>query len=199
MNRIFVFLLLILSATAGRTDILGGEISLSPPPGWKSVTPFQPLLSPSPHATLKYIPTDGRHALLVITLLPPDVLGFEVKDRISLERFNRIAAEPFLSGRIAPPQPVELELPDCLATCLTTDYSGPGLPATPEPYRLATTASLLVGRNHLVHVAIFHDGRDAPEYRQALQALQSLRHRGNEVARTKQHSVTLAQASDSGR
>jgi hypothetical protein len=176
VKRFLISCLLLLCPLAnGRSDLLGQSITLTPPADWESVRPFPASLAESPYPTLKYLPKDGRPVEIIITLLPADVVGFPVTDPVSLRKVCLIAAEPYLDPAAPLPACVELALPEGLGVRITA-------PCPPAPGRVAgrehtqaTIANLLVGSRYLVHVAIFHDGDEAPEYGQALQTLFSMR------------------------
>lgn len=165
----------LLAVAAIHAADLGSDVNVMPPPGWKSVQPFSPLLAPSPYATLKYVPADGRHAAVTITLVPADVLGFAVRDFPSLSKFTLIAAQPFLPADEPAPRVVEHGLPAGLATWVTAICPAPPQAAPgPETYRMATTASLLLDSNHLVHFTILHDGDNVSEFRQAVDMIRTV-------------------------
>jgi hypothetical protein len=165
MKRLLAGLLLLGSLATTRSELLGRNLDLTPPPGWKRVAPFSPLLAESPYATLKYVTADGRRASIVVTLLPVDLLGFAVNDAASLIEFTLIAAEPFLPAST----PIAFPVRKGFAFSVTA----PAL--APNSHRMTTTACLLLDSKHLVHVAISHDDTEQPEFQQAMQALRSMR------------------------
>lgn len=177
MKPLLLSLLALLPLAGGRAALLGADVNLTPPPKWKSVEPFSPLLEPSPYATLKFVPADGGHAALIITLLPADVLGFAVHDCSTLAQFTLVAAQPYFPSDAPPPRLIEQGLPSGLAACITvTMPSEPGSATnSADAFRMATTATLLLDSKHLVHFAILHDAEDAPEFRQAVETIRTVR------------------------
>lgn len=154
-----------------------GEIDLTPPPGWKSVQPFSPLLADSPLVTLKFVPDDERRAAFIVTLLPADrdYLDFAVTDLDSLSKLTVMAAQPFLDSESPRPVPSALPVVEGLAASLTIPCAPAAATSAAESHRMATTACLLLDAKHVVHVLIYHNGVEAPEYLQAIKAMRSMR------------------------
>ena len=196
MKRVLLSLLVFSAFTWARADNLGADVGVMPPSGWKSVEPFPPLLAPSPFATLKYVPADARHAAIIITLMPADVLGFSVRDFASLNQFTLIAAQPYLPAGAPAPRVIEHSLPAGLANCVTvTCPLKPAAAPGPAPYRMATTASLLLDANHLVHFTILHDEENVPEFRQAVEVIRTVHLREiHALAMSNREIMALARA-----
>ena len=170
----FALLFLLAALVPLRADTLGGAIRITPVSGWiLEEAPTSGQEEPA-FPTLRYVPKDGRNASLVLTLLPTNVPGLTITNVVSLARLNLLLAQPYLANPEDTPPFTELEIPDGIAVCITNeDPALIGKPVPPGEYRIATSASVLLDRKHLIHATIFYDEKDSPELRQALQILLS--------------------------
>ncbi len=175
MKRLAVFLLLSsLLLVRGHAEMLGHAVAVTPVAGWVRVDALPPGTPAPPYPVLKFAPKDGRNAAVLLSLLPADVPGYEVTDLVSLKGFNLVASEPFLPSRDARPPVTELNVPGGLGVAITNeDPALIGKAPPPGEYKIATTASLLLGGKTLVHCTIFYDERDSADYKEALKIVLS--------------------------
>jgi hypothetical protein len=152
-------------------ELLGDTVRLRPPPGWERTEPYPENMEASPFPTVRYVHRTGD-CEITLTLLPTNLLGFAVKDQPTLLRFNRIAAEPFVSSA---PTAAIAEFPLARGLAISTTAAPSPERESETGSRIATVASVLLESKHLVHVAIFHDPQQAPEFVQALQTMFSMR------------------------
>ena len=167
-------LLSLFALVPARADRLANIVEFTPAPGWVQADPREPG-QPEPKApTIKFVPQDGRHGQILLTLFMSDIAGNPVTDLASLKRFNLVSATPFLPTPNAKPPTTELKIADGLGIyMMNEDPSLVGKPLPPGEFRFATTASLYLAGRFLVHCTIFHDLKDSAEFKQALQILQS--------------------------
>jgi len=175
MVRFPFVLLLLVTFSLARAEQLGDAVEITPIAGWKSVDPHQPGGPPLPPVpTLRLVPSDQRNAALLISLFPRKGGTLEIKDRSSLRQFNLAAARPFLATPDHPPAATEFTVPQGFGLYLSSvDPNLVGKPTPPGEYRVATTASLLLGEQWVIHATLFHDEVNSPAFREALQILQS--------------------------
>jgi hypothetical protein len=175
MKRLALLLLLSCFTLArAHAEMLGANVAVTAVAGWKRVDPLPPRQSAPPYPVLKFVPTDGRNAALLLSLLPANVPGYEVTDLASLKGFNLVASRPFLASPDARPPVTELAVPGGLGVAITNeDPALVGKAPPPGEYKIATTASLLLGGKTLVHCTIFYDERDSTELKEALKIILS--------------------------
>lgn len=175
MKRIFAALLFSCLVLAPlRAEPLGKVIEVTAVPGWKSVEPLDAGQPPPPFPILRYVPADGRNAAILLSLLPANVQGREVTDLASLKRFNLMASRPYLPSPDAKPAPTELDVPNGIGVYLTNqDPALVGKPVPPNEYRIATTATVLIDGQYLIHATLFYDELDSAEFKEALKILLS--------------------------
>jgi hypothetical protein len=175
MKRSAVFLLLACLLVAPlRAEPLGKAIEITAPAGWKSVAPLEPGQPQPPFPILRYVPTDGRNASVLLTLLPATVPGHEVTDLASLKRFNLMASRPYLPSPDATPTATELTVPGGIGVYLTNeDPALVGKPVPPNEYRIATTATVLIDGQYLIHATVFYDEHGSADFKEGLKILLS--------------------------
>lgn len=174
MKRLVLLFLLASLSPLLRADTLGGVIRITPVPGWTQDEPLPPGQQEPPFPILRYVPKAGRNAALILTLLPNDVPGFTITNLASLKRFNLLSAQPYLANMDDTPPVTELEIPNGIAVCITNeDPALIGKPAPPGEYKIATTASVLLDRQFVIHCTIFYDEKGSEDLHQALQILRS--------------------------
>ena len=176
MKRLAVLLLLTCFTLArAHAEMLGDTVAVTAVAGWKSVDPLAPGQPAPPYPVLKFEPKDGRNAEVLLSLLPANVPGYEVTDLASLKGFNLVASRPFLTSPDARPAVTELSVPGGLGVAITSeDPALVGKAPPPGEYKIATTASLLLGGKTLVHCTIFYDERDSTELKEALKIILSV-------------------------
>jgi hypothetical protein len=176
MKRFAVLFITALCLVVCQADSLGRAVTITVHPEWKSENSAAPGQPELPFPTLRYAPKDGRNAVILLTLMPRDVSGFVVTDLASLRRFNLLSAQPYLADPENPPSSHELKMRNALAVAMTNeDPALIGKPAPPDEYKIATSVSVLLGGQYLIHCTIFHDEKDSEDLRQALDILQSAR------------------------
>lgn len=175
MKRLVAALLLSFVVLAPlRAEMLGKAIEVAAVPGWKSVEPLDPGQEQPPFPILKYVPVDGRNAAIMLTLLPANVPGHEVTDLASLKRFNLLASSPYLPSPDAKPASNDLRVPGGIGVYITNeDPALVGKPVPPNEYRIATTASVLLEGQYLVHATLFYDELDSAAFKEGLKILLS--------------------------
>ena len=175
MKRVAVLLLLsCFTLTRVHAELLGHDVEVTAVPGWESVNPLPPGQPAPPYPVLRFAPKDGRNASILLKLLPANVPGHEVTDLATLKGFNLVAARPFLPSPDARPTATELKVADGLGVCLTNeDPALIGKAPPPGEYKIATTATLLLGGKTLVHCTIFYDEKDSADFKEALKILLS--------------------------
>ena len=175
MKRIVVVLLLVgFVFLPLRAEPLGRVIEVTAVPGWRSVDPLDPGQQPPPFPILKYVPMDGRNAAILLSLLPANVPGHEVTDLDSLKRFNLMAARPYLPSPEDKPAVTELKVPGGVGVLITSeDPALAGKPVPPNEFRIATTASILLGGGYLVHATLFYDELDSADFKEGIKILLS--------------------------
>lgn len=176
MKRLAAVLLLASLVLAPlRAEMLGKVLEVPAVPGWKSVEPLDPGQPHLPFPVLKYVPVDGRNAAVMLSLLPANVPGHEVTDLASLKRFNRSASASYLPDPEDNPVPTDLKVPGGIGVYLScVDQALVGKPVPPNEYRIATTATVLLDGQYLVHATIFHDELDSADLKEALKILLSI-------------------------
>lgn len=175
MKRLLL-LCFVASLTAARlaADMLGSAVEVNPVAGWKSVSPLLPGQEQPPYPVLKFAPSDGRNAAILLSLLPADVPGYEVNNLDALTRFNLMAARPYLPSPEAKPPATELKVYGGIGAYITNeDPALVGKPVPPNEYRIATTASVLLEGKYLIHCTIFYDEADSADFKEALKILLS--------------------------
>jgi len=174
MKRLALLFALV-ALTPLRADLLGSLIKITPATGWTRDGPTEAAQEEPAFPTLRYVPKDGRNASIVLTLLPITVAGFTITNHASLERFNLLSARPYLANPDdEPPIPTVLDIANGIGVSITNeDPALIGKPVPPGEYRMATSASVLLGRKYLIQCTIFHDEKDSAELRQALDILLS--------------------------
>ena len=183
MNRLLTLLLALFALAQVHAANLGEDLEITPVPGWKSVDPYQSGQPEGPVPTLKFAPKDGRNAAIIISVLPARVPGLAVTDRESLEAFNLMSAQPYLPEPDALPPVTELRVDGGIGVSITNeDPALIGKPTPPDEYRMATTATLLLGREHLIVCTIFHDQRDSTDFREAMKILLSVAPRRHNIS-----------------
>lgn len=175
MKRLVAALLLsCLMLVSLRAEMLGPALEVTATAGWKSVEPLDPSQSPPPFPILKYVPADGRNAAILLSLLPANVPGHEVTDLGSLKRLNLLASRPYLPGPDANPTVTELKVPGGIGVLITSeDPALVGKPVPPNEYRIATTASVLLDGQYLIHATLFYDELDSVEFKEGIKILLS--------------------------
>lgn len=174
MRPLLALLFALVISLPSRADMLGQAVEVTPHPEWKSVEPGNPGEAPAPFPTRRYIPRNGRNATVLLTVLPNDITGFAITDLPSLKRFNLLSAQPYLPNPEAVPPVLELEIPNGIAVTITCeDPALVGKPVPPGEYRIATTASVLLGRKWVIHCTVYYDEKDSPELKEALDILRS--------------------------
>jgi hypothetical protein len=175
MKRLIALVLTLAALMPSRADTLGQAIGITPHPEWKSVEPGNPGEPPPPFPTRRYVPKNGRNATVLLTLLPNAIAGFTVTDLPSLKRFSLLTAQPFLPNPETVPPVLELEIAHGIAVALTCeDPALVGKPVPPGEYRIATTASVLLGREWVIQCTVFHDEKDSVELSEALAIIRSV-------------------------
>jgi hypothetical protein len=175
MKRLAAVLLLSCLVLAPlRAELLGKVIEVTAIPGWKSVEPLEPGQAIPPFPVLKYVPVDGHNAAVLLSLLPANVPGHEVTDLASLKRFNLLASTPYLAAPDAKPVVNELKVTGGIGVYLTNeDPALVGKPVPPNEYRIATTATLLLDGQYLIHATVFYDELDSADLKEGLKILLS--------------------------
>jgi len=175
MKRLAALLLLSCLVLAPlRAEPLGKAIDVTSVPGWKSVEPLDPGQEQPPFPVLRFVPADGHNAALLLSLLPANVPGHEVTDLSSLKRFNQMASRPYLPSPDAIPTVTELEVPGGIGVYITNeDPALVGKPVPPNEYRIATTATVLLDGQYLIHATLFYDERDSADFKDGLKILLS--------------------------
>lgn len=175
MKRLAAALLLSCLALAPlRADLLGKVVEITGIPGWKSVEPLEPGQPTPPFPVLKYVPVDGHNAAVLLSLLPANVPGHEVTDVASLKRFNLLASTPYLPGPDAKPVINDLKVPGGIGAYITNeDPALVGKPVPPNEYRIATTATVLLDGQYLIHATLFYDELDSADFKDGLKILLS--------------------------
>jgi hypothetical protein len=175
MKRLVAALLLSCLVLAPlRAELLGKNIDVTTIPGWKSVEPLEPGQPVPPFPVLKYVPVDGRNAAILLSLLPANVPGHEVTDLASLKRFNLLASTPYLPSPDTKPAAKELNVPGGIGVLITNeDPALAGKPVPPNEYRIATTATLLLDGQYLIHATLFYDELDSAEFTEGMKILLS--------------------------
>lgn len=175
MKRLLPFMLLATVVTARLpAEMLGGDLEVTPATGWHRVDPFADGQPRAPYPVLKFVPKDGRNAAVLMSLVPADAPGFIVTDLDSLKIFNRLAARPYLPAPDARPPVTELKVNDGLGVAMTNeDPALIGKPPPPGEYKIATTVTLLLHGNLLVHATIFHDEKDSVDFGEAMKTILS--------------------------
>lgn len=176
MKRLVTFALPFLIVLSVRADILGHAVEINPAAGWKSVDPREPGQAKVAAPTVKFVPKDGHRAALLVSLLPAQGPGFDVTDLASLRQFNLVSATPYLPTPDSKPTATEFTVARGLGVYVVNeDPALVGKPTPPNEYRTATTASILLGTQFVLHCTIFHEKIDSADFRQALQMLSSVR------------------------
>jgi len=175
MKRLAAVLLLSCLVLAPlRAEFLGKNIDVTTIPSWKSVEPLEPGQPVPPFPVLKYVPVDGRNAAILLSLLPANVPGHEVTDLASLKRFNLLASSPYLPSPDAKPTVKELNVSGGIGVLITSeDPSLVGKPVPPNEYRIATTATVLLDGQYLVHAMLFYDEIDSADFTEGMKILLS--------------------------
>ncbi len=174
MKRLCLLLLSLGALVPSRAALLGHDVEITSVPGWRKVDPREPGQQSLAAPTLKYIPKDGRNAAIILTLLPNVLPGLTVQDLPSLKIFNVVSARPYLADPEAPPPVMELKIRHGLGVYLVNeDPALVGKPAPPGEYKFATSASVLLGGQYLIHCTIFHDAPDSDDFHEAMDILQS--------------------------
>src|SRR5688572_7350394 len=175
MKRLFVVVLFAcVSFSPLRAESLGRVIEVTAVPGWRSVDPLEQGQPQPPFPILKYVPTDGRNAAILLSLIPANVPGHEVTDLDSLKRFNLMAARPYLPSPDAKPAVTELKVPGGLGVLITSeDPALVGKPVPPNEFRIATTATVLLDGGHLIHATLFYDELDSADFKDGIKILLS--------------------------
>ena len=175
MKRLAVLRLLsCFTLTRVHAEMLGHDVEVTAVPGWESVNPLPPGQPAPPYPVLRFTPKDGRNASILLSLLPANVPGYEVTDLASLKGFNLVASRPFLPSPDARPPVTELKVANGLGVFLTNeDPALIGKAPPPGEYKIATTATLLLGGKTLVHCTIFYDEKNSTDFKEALKILLS--------------------------
>jgi hypothetical protein len=175
MKRPVVFLLLVCFAFLPlRAEPLGPAVEITAVPGWHSVDPLAPGQQQPPYPILKYVPADGRNAVILLSLFPASVPGHEVTDLESLKRFNLLAARPYLSTPDLKPAATELKVAGGIGVLITSeDPALVGKPVPPNEFRIATVASVLLDGGHLIHATLFYDEINSVDFKEGLKILLS--------------------------
>lgn len=163
MKRILGLSVALLLASSASADSLGGKVEVTAVPGWTlSAKP-----EPAPLPTLRYLPTDGRNATILLTLIPAGRVG--VSDADSLRQFHRKACAPFLPSPDAPVPQKELKL--ATGSGVYASFEDPALigkPSRPGHYKFATSASLWLGQDILVLATILCDDTGSAAFSEAM-------------------------------
>lgn len=150
-------------------DPLGDNAEVTPSPGWVLVKNAKPALLP----TWQYAPSDGRNATVLISVLPAGRLG--VSNAATLREFNYKACKPYLPTPDAQVNPREMTLTSGLGLYVSfEDPSLAGQPPKKGDYKVATTASLYLGQDVLIHATILCDNVGTADFKQALDILKSV-------------------------
>jgi hypothetical protein len=175
MKRFVVVLVLSFFAFSPlAAEPLGRDIEVTGVSGWRSVDPLDPGQSHPPYPILKYVPTDGRNAALLLSLLPANMPGHEVTDVDSLKRFNLLAARPYLPSPEHKTAVTELKVNGGVGVMITSqDAALVGKPVPPGEFRVATSASVLLDGGYLIHATLFYDELDSPAFKEGIKILLS--------------------------
>lgn len=176
MKKLLALLLPFVVALSARADLLGGVVDIPLDPAWEATDPREPGQAPALLPTLKYVPKNGARATLMVSLLPAVGAGVEITDLPSLKELNLLSATPFLPSPDAKPVATEMALSDGLGVYVTNeDPALVGKPTPPDEYRMATTATLLLGEKFVLLCTLLHESLESDEFRQALSMLRAVR------------------------
>jgi hypothetical protein len=173
MKRLLLlFLALVISSRVQATAL--GDLEVIPVPGWKSADTVASNQAEPSFPMLKFVPEDGRNAAIFISALPARVGELEINDLESLKEVNLAFARPYLPSPDARPAVTKLKIAGGLGVSITNeDPALVGKPVPPGEYRMATTATLLIG-DQLVTCTIFHDERGSDAFQEAMEILLSV-------------------------
>jgi hypothetical protein len=169
-----LLLLACLVLAPARAELLGRVIEITAVPGWKIAASDDENDASSRFPLLKYVPADGRHASLVVSLLPANTPRHEVTDFASLTRFNLMMSRPYLADAVTAPEPAPLKVIDGIGVQLThEDPALIGKPVPSDENRFVTVASVLLAGRYLVHAELFYDERDSVDFKEGMKILLS--------------------------
>lgn len=197
MKRCYFFCLALLAVVQVHAARLANIVEFTPPAGWIQADPKITDPRINPELTIKFVPQDGRHAEVLLTLFMADDPNFPVKDPASLQRFNLISAAPYLPTPSAKPPVHELKVADGLGIYITNeDPNLVGKPTPPGEFRIATTVSLYLADKFLVHGTILYDQLDSAEFSQARQLIQTAKVRAAILMAIAKEKAAIAAATD---
>lgn len=197
MKRCSIICLALFAVVQVQAARLANIVEFTPPAGWVQADPniTDPRINPA--NTIKFVPADGRHAEVLLTLLMADNRGFPVKDLTSLQRFNLMSATPYLPTPGAKPPCHDLKVADGLGLYVTNeDPNLVGKPVPPGEFRIATTVSLYLAGKFLVHGTILYNQPDSAEFSQARQLIQSAKVRPAILAAIAKEKAAVAAATE---
>ncbi len=167
--KLSILCLWLLLATRVLADPLGDKVDIKPVAGWASAPLGRPVALP----TLRYIPTDGRNASVLLTLFPASRLG--VSDASSLRQFHHMACTPFLPTPNAQVSQLDLKIPEGAGVYASfEDPSLVGKPPQRDNYKRTTSVCLFLGHDVVVQATIFYDEAGSPAYNEALSIVKSV-------------------------
>jgi hypothetical protein len=162
--------LMLTFATASKARNNSEIIDLAP--GWQRVELDAPPGSLS-LPTVKYAPNDHRNASLLITILGRG--NNRVKDRESLNEFERYLCQRYLSKPTDPFEAKDFTTPNAIGTYAS--FEDPALKGKPEhtgDYKFATVAALLLNNQIVVFATIYTDEDSGRTFDEALSMLKSV-------------------------
>ena len=139
--------------------------------GWKEVEALDPMGRKPPLPTIRYVPTDGRNASLLITVTGKG----KISDPTGLRSVHEMACRQYLTPSNQRVEAATLVLPH--ARGLWSTFEDPdliGKPPIRENYKFTTPVVLLFEGGTLAHATIFADERTGRTFDEAMAMLKSV-------------------------
>ncbi|HEY9154056.1 MAG TPA: hypothetical protein VIM69_02925 [Opitutaceae bacterium] len=122
---------------------------------------------------MKYVPSDHRNASLVITILGEG--DNRVKDRESLNEFEKYLCQRYLSSSDEPCHPREFSFPKGIGA--SASFEDPALKGKPDhtgDFKFATVVALLLNKKFVVFATIFTDENSGRTFDEAFAMLKTI-------------------------
>lgn len=167
MKRFVLVIAVLLAAVSVQADRLADVIDVTPTKGWVRARPKRGANAP----TLRFVPSDGRNAEVLISLIPSQK---PVDNADALTRLHQQINRSTYGN--APVKVKELRYETKDSVGIYTTFEDPdlvGKPTKPGDFKYATSVLASLGQRYLIVGTVFTDNPQAPEQDEGLEMVKS--------------------------
>ena len=166
-----ILLLLFTVSTICCAASSSSPISVDLPRGWVQAKDDG---AQSQHPTVKYVPSDGRNAEVLISIV--GAVEGKLIEKSNLMEFHAMRCKPFLGNSAATYETHELKL--AYGWALYSSFADPdlvGKPTMPGNYKYAAPVEMALDGSFVVYATIFTDEPDSATFKEALAILKTVK------------------------